>query len=100
MSKSDTFNRFILVGILICLVWIASNPVPSNNSSYQSPDINFPPFPETSNVVQLDTNRFAIVDKEDATITKIVVVEYDEKTNSLKKLTNTSVNFDLEFIFE
>jgi hypothetical protein len=101
---SEKFNRNILLGILICLMVIAIKPVPT----LETRDIQIPSFPNElditelhdTTVVQLDKNRFALIDKDHSAYTKILVLEYDEKTKKLNRVSKSSFDFNLEFNFK
>ena len=56
---SDKFTKTVMAGILICLIIIASKPVPSFQFSPQSVDSS-----SGESVVHLSENRIAIVDNQ------------------------------------
>lgn len=99
MSIYEKIKGIILLGILICLIVITQKPIPS--FSYNSPSIQFPNMPDSTNasVVQLDKNRIALVDTRNGSNTfgKIIVLEYDEKTKRFTQVASYTASFDLEF---
>lgn len=100
VSFYEKIKGIILLGILICFIVIAQKPDPS--FSYNSPPIDVPTIPDSSNasVVQLDKNKIALVDTRNGSRTfgKIIVLEYDETSNKFTQVTSShTVSFDLEF---
>lgn len=101
-NLSGATNK-ILLGILICLVVIAFKPYPS----FDFPSFKIPEFPEeldvrklgNSNVIQLDKNRFAIIGQDENSYTKILVVEYDDVTQKINRISKSSFDFNFEFNF-
>ncbi|WP_134687287.1 hypothetical protein [Brevibacillus migulae] len=104
LIKSKLTIKNILLGILICLFVIAIKPAPS----LEIPNIHIPEHPSEIDVtelnkralIQLDKNRFAIVNQDDSSYTKILVLEYDEKNKKLNRVSKMNFDFDFEFNFE
>ncbi|MGG1664006.1 hypothetical protein [Brevibacillus sp. NRS-1366] len=100
MNFKEKIQTTLLAGILLCLFFIATKPVPS----FDAPPIKMPSFPTipvsstNSSVAQLDKNRFAVVEKVDDYETRVVIFEYDESTKQITQVNKTSFNFNLNFI--
>lgn len=80
---SDKLKDFVLLGILICLLIIAFKPVPQFSFNNQPQMFN-----PGESVIQLDSNRIAIVktDNNSGMYGNILVFDYDEQMKSFKLL--------------
>ena len=80
---SDRLKDFVLIGIFVCLLIIALKPVPqfSFNSQPQT-------FSSGDSVIQLDSNRIAIVETNNNSglYGDILVFDYDEQIKAFKLL--------------
>lgn len=78
---SGRLKDFVLIGILICLLIIAVKPVPQFSFNSQ-------PFSPGDSVIQLDSNRIAIVETNNNSglYGDILVFDYDGQMKAFKLL--------------
>ncbi len=72
---SERFKNLILIGILICLIFIALKPTPQFSVS-GSPNVS---IPANETITQVSQNRFALMKYD-----QVLLFDFDEKNNSFK----------------
>ena len=86
---NDKFNKFVLVGILICLVIISNKP--TNNQTF-IPNQNFNTS-QREQVIQLAPNRIAVIDNQSNSGMEGTILVFDYDANTKKFNYAGSMNY-------
>jgi len=86
---NDKFIKFILIGILFCLIVIGNKPT-YNQVPFPNPNIN---ISEGEQIIQLAPNRIAIIDNRNNSGLSGTILVFDYDSNTKKFNYEATMNY-------